>query len=54
MPALTTPTGFKEWSFVCDALSQGRLSLILRKGGIHVRSLKGQTLNLRSVLGELH
>lgn len=35
MPNLTTPTGFKEWSFVCDALAQGRLSIILRKGGIH-------------------
>jgi len=47
MPALTTPTGFKEWSFVCDALSQGRLSLILRKGGIHVRSLKGPRAQLK-------
>ena len=35
MPNLTAPTGFKEWSFVCDALVQGKLSLILRKGGIH-------------------
>ena len=33
------PTGpqmaFKEWSLVCDALLDGRQSLILRKGGIH-------------------
>lgn len=35
MPTFPTPTGFKEWSFVCDALVQGRLSIILRKGGIH-------------------
>lgn len=27
--------GFKEWSLVCDALLDGRQSLILRKGGIH-------------------
>ena len=27
--------GFKEWSVVCDALGNGRQSLILRKGGIH-------------------
>jgi len=27
--------GFKEWAFVCDALTQGVQSLILRKGGIH-------------------
>jgi len=27
--------GFKEWQVVCDALSSGRQSLILRKGGIH-------------------
>lgn len=26
--------GFKDWSLVCDALGQGRQSLILRKGGI--------------------
>lgn len=30
-----TATGFKEWSFICDALTQGKQSLILRKGGIH-------------------
>ena len=35
MPNLPAPTGFKEWSFVCDALTQGQLSIILRKGGIH-------------------
>ncbi|MCB1225364.1 MAG: DUF1802 family protein [Verrucomicrobiales bacterium] len=27
--------GFKEWAFVCDALAQGKQTLILRKGGIH-------------------
>ncbi len=26
---------FKEWAVVCEALSAGRQSLILRKGGIH-------------------
>ncbi len=38
MPALDVPesaTGFKEWAFICDALTQGVQSLILRKGGIH-------------------
>lgn len=30
-----TAIGFKEWAFVCDALTQGAQSLILRKGGIH-------------------
>ena len=29
------PPGFKEWSFVCDALGSGAQSIILRKGGIH-------------------
>jgi len=27
--------GFKEWQVVCDALADGRQSIILRKGGIH-------------------
>jgi hypothetical protein len=27
--------GFKEWAFVCDALTQGVQTVILRKGGIH-------------------
>ena len=27
--------GFKEWQVVCDALADGRQSVILRKGGIH-------------------
>lgn len=27
--------GFKEWAFICDALTLGVQSLILRKGGIH-------------------
>src|SRR3982751_3462271 len=26
--------GFKEWAVVCEALGQGRQSVILRKGGI--------------------
>jgi len=26
---------FKEWDIVCEALEEGRQSLILRKGGIH-------------------
>ena len=26
--------GFKEWAIVCEALGQGRQSIILRKGGI--------------------
>ena len=26
---------FKEWAVICDALEQGRQTLILRKGGIH-------------------
>jgi hypothetical protein len=30
-----TAVGFKEWAFICDALTQGVQSLILRKGGIH-------------------
>jgi hypothetical protein len=27
--------GLKEWSVTCDLLQEGRLSLLLRKGGIH-------------------
>ena len=27
--------GFKEWSFICEALGQAAQTLILRKGGIH-------------------
>ncbi len=30
-----TAIGFKEWAFICDALTQGAQTLILRKGGIH-------------------
>lgn len=26
---------FKEWAIVCEALAQGRQTIILRKGGIH-------------------
>ena len=31
---VVSSVGFKDWSLVCDALGQGRQSLILRKGGI--------------------
>jgi hypothetical protein len=40
MAAMTSPVpascgiAFKEWAGVCEALAQGRQSLILRKGGI--------------------
>lgn len=38
VPSTNLPTGgsvgFKDWSLICDALGQGRQSLILRKGGI--------------------
>ena len=27
--------GLKEWAIVCDLLTEGRLALLLRKGGIH-------------------
>lgn len=27
--------GFKEWSFICEALGHGVQTLLLRKGGIH-------------------
>jgi hypothetical protein len=30
-----TTVGFKEWALVCDLLTSGQQSLILRKGGIH-------------------
>jgi hypothetical protein len=32
---MTEITAFKEWQVVCDALSVGRQSILLRKGGIH-------------------
>lgn len=32
---MNQPVGFKEWQVVCDALSSGRQSILLRKGGIH-------------------
>lgn len=35
MPDFTSSVGFKEWAYVCDALAQGQLTIILRKGGIH-------------------
>jgi len=28
-------TAFKEWHVICDALGEGRQSILLRKGGIH-------------------
>lgn len=28
-------TAFKEWQVICDALAEGRQSILLRKGGIH-------------------
>lgn len=31
----SSPIGFKEWSFVCEALGKGVQTVILRKGGIH-------------------
>lgn len=34
-PPAPQPIGFKEWSFVCEALGQGVQTIILRKGGIH-------------------
>lgn len=33
--AMETTVGFKEWQVVCEALADGRQSVILRKGGIH-------------------
>src|SRR4051812_21371838 len=33
-PPTSCGIAFKEWAGVCDALAQGRQSLILRKGGI--------------------
>jgi hypothetical protein len=33
-PAETCAIAFKEWSGVCDALLEGRQSIIVRKGGI--------------------
>jgi len=35
MRRVDTAIGFKEWQVVCDALADGRQSVILRKGGIH-------------------
>jgi hypothetical protein len=34
LPAESSNVAFKEWSGVCDALIQGRQTVILRKGGI--------------------
>jgi hypothetical protein len=30
-----TAWAFKEWAVICEALAQGRQTIILRKGGIH-------------------
>lgn len=35
--AATCTVAFKEWAAVCDALCEGKVDLILRKGGIHER-----------------
>ena len=35
MAEITQPVGFKEWTFVCEALGCGVQTIILRKGGIH-------------------
>jgi hypothetical protein len=35
MSDISPPIGFKEWTFVCEALGQGVQTIILRKGGIH-------------------
>ncbi|MFY7817396.1 MAG: DUF1802 family protein [Akkermansiaceae bacterium] len=32
---METAIGFKEWMVICDALADGRQTVILRKGGIH-------------------
>jgi hypothetical protein len=32
---LTMSIAFKEWAIICEALGEGRQSIILRKGGIH-------------------
>lgn len=32
---MDTAIGFKEWQVVCDALADGRQTVILRKGGFH-------------------
>lgn len=32
----------KEWSIVCDLLSEGRLAILLRKGGIHEEAGPGE------------
>ena len=34
-PVPAAATAFKEWAYICDALTQGVQTLILRKGGIH-------------------
>ncbi|MGP0069227.1 MAG: DUF1802 family protein [Isosphaeraceae bacterium] len=38
----TCAVAFKEWSGVCDALTEGRQSIILRKGGIREGSGPGR------------
>ncbi|MFM8364659.1 MAG: DUF1802 family protein, partial [Verrucomicrobiota bacterium] len=31
---ITGPVAFKEWAIVCEALGEGKQSLLVRKGGI--------------------
>jgi hypothetical protein len=42
LPPESCNVAFKEWSGVCDALIQGRQTVILRKGGISEGSGPGQ------------
>ncbi len=42
LPAESCNIAFKEWSGVCDALMQGRQTVILRKGGISEGAGPGQ------------
>src|SRR5215475_1500627 len=32
---MTSAVAFKDWAAICDAMGQGRQSLILRKGGLY-------------------
>lgn len=35
-------TALKEWAIVCDLLAQGRMALVLRKGGVHEEAGPGR------------
>ena len=35
-------TALKEWAIICDLLLEGRLAILLRKGGIHEASGPGR------------